>query len=59
MAWKLLCALDKEGYPELADRARLLNKRDNFVMKYDPVEIEKRERSEKQRNKDSKRRKNE
>lgn len=57
MAWKLLCALDENGYPELAERARFLNKRDHFVMKYDPVEIEKRERSEKQR-KDSKRRKN-
>jgi len=40
MAWKLLCALD-ERYPQLATRARTLNKRDNFVMKYDPVEIEK------------------
>mmetsp|Transcript_16680 Transcript_16680/g.38503 ORF Transcript_16680/g.38503 Transcript_16680/m.38503 type:complete len:432 (-) Transcript_16680:306-1601(-) len=59
MAWKLLCALEKEGYPELADRARSLNKRDNFVMKYDPVEIEKRERAELQRKVDSKRRKEE
>ena len=59
MAWKLLCALDREGYPELAARARLLNKRDNFVMKYDPVEVEKRERAERQRKSDSKRRKNE
>ncbi len=59
MAWKLLCALDENGYPDLADRARFLNKRDNFVMKYDPKEIEKRERAEKQRNEDSKRRKNE
>jgi histone arginine demethylase JMJD6 len=58
MAWKLLCAMEKEGYPELAARARALNKRDNFVMKYDPVEIEKRERAERQR-KDSKRRKKE
>jgi len=59
MAWKLLCALEKEGYPDLAERARFLNKRDNFVMKYDPVEIEKRERAERQRKNDSKRRKDE
>ncbi|MGK3735577.1 MAG: histone arginine demethylase JMJD6 [Bacillariaceae sp.] len=57
MAWKLLNALDEHGYPELAARARELNERDNFVMKYDPVEIEKRERTERQRKKDSKRRK--
>ena len=56
---KLLCALDEHGYPELADRARYLNKRDKFVMKYDPVEIEKRERAEQQRKADNKRRKNE
>jgi histone arginine demethylase JMJD6 len=59
MAWKLLCAMEREGYPELAARARVLNKRDNFVMKYDPVEIEKRERAERQRKSDSKRRKKE
>ena len=59
MAWKLLCALDENGYPDLADRARFLNKRDNFVMKYDPKEIEKRERAEKQRKEDKKRRKSE
>ena len=57
MAWKLLCALDENGYPELAERARFLNKRDHFVMKYDPVEIEKRERLEKQRKDSPKRRK--
>ena len=59
MAWKLLCALEENGYSELAERARFLNKRDNYVMKYDPVEIEKRERAEKQRKENSKRRKNE
>ena len=57
MAWKLLNALDEHGYPELAARARELNERDDFVMKYDPVEIEKRQRMERQRKKDSKRRK--
>ena len=59
MAWKLLCALEERGYPELAERARFLNKRDQFVMKYDPVEIEKRERAERQRRADTKRRKDE
>jgi len=57
MAWKLLCALDERGYPQLAARARALNKRDNFIMKYDPAEIEKREIAERQRKADSKRRK--
>jgi histone arginine demethylase JMJD6 len=38
MAWKWLCQLD-EHYPHLADRARKLNKRDHFRMKYDPVEV--------------------
>jgi len=48
MAWKWLCQLD-ERYPELAERARMLNKRDNFRMKYDPEEIRRREREEKRR----------
>jgi histone arginine demethylase JMJD6 len=42
MAWKWLNRLD-EVYPELANRARMLNQRDNFRMKYDPVEIKRRE----------------
>jgi histone arginine demethylase JMJD6 len=42
MAWKWLNRLD-EHYPELANRARLLNQRDHFRMKYDPVEIKRRE----------------
>lgn len=46
MAWKLLCALDQNGYKVLANRARELNKRDNFVMKYDPIEIAKREKED-------------
>mmetsp|Transcript_41597 Transcript_41597/g.99721 ORF Transcript_41597/g.99721 Transcript_41597/m.99721 type:complete len:532 (+) Transcript_41597:141-1736(+) len=45
MAWKWLCALEKD-YPELAARARAMNAADSFVMKYDPVEIERRERAE-------------
>jgi hypothetical protein len=36
MAWKWLCALEKE-YPHLAARARKLNERDGFEMKYDPA----------------------
>jgi len=42
MAWKWLCALDRR-YPHLADRARALNKRDSFVMKYDPSVMAKQE----------------
>mmetsp|Transcript_23013 Transcript_23013/g.65212 ORF Transcript_23013/g.65212 Transcript_23013/m.65212 type:complete len:182 (-) Transcript_23013:221-766(-) len=56
MAWKWLCQLE-EKYPELAARAKGMNKRDDFVMKYDPVEIERRERAERLRKKERKRRK--
>lgn len=38
----------EEVHPDLADRAKEMNKRDNFRMKYDPVEIERREREEKE-----------
>eukprot|EP00978_Attheya_sp_CCMP212_P001405 scaffold2957_cov55-Attheya_sp.AAC.4 len=48
MAYKLLCQLE-ERYPHLAQRARRMNKRDNFVMKYDPVEIRRREKEEERR----------
>jgi len=48
MAYKWLLKLD-EKYPQLAKRARELNKRDDFIMKYDPKEVEKRERDEKAR----------
>jgi len=48
MAWKWLCQLDKE-YPHLAERARHLNERDNFRMKYDPGEIKRRETEERMR----------
>merc|ERR1711953_880245 len=41
MAYKWLCQLEKH-YPQLAHRAKTLNVRDNFVMKYDPIEVEKR-----------------
>jgi histone arginine demethylase JMJD6 len=42
MAYKWLCQLD-EHYPHLAQRARAMNERDGFVMKYDPVEVKRRE----------------
>mmetsp|Transcript_23864 Transcript_23864/g.27625 ORF Transcript_23864/g.27625 Transcript_23864/m.27625 type:complete len:485 (+) Transcript_23864:295-1749(+) len=48
MAYKWLCKLDDQ-YPHLADRARELNKRDEFVLKYDPVEVEKRRKKEEER----------
>jgi histone arginine demethylase JMJD6 len=48
MAWKLLCQLEVK-YPELAERAKAANKRDRYVMKYDPVEVERRERAERKR----------
>jgi histone arginine demethylase JMJD6 len=46
MAWKWLCQLE-EDYPHLAERAKAANRRDNYVMKYDPVEVERRERERK------------
>mmetsp|Transcript_48724 Transcript_48724/g.137067 ORF Transcript_48724/g.137067 Transcript_48724/m.137067 type:complete len:429 (+) Transcript_48724:194-1480(+) len=58
MAWKWLCQLE-EKYPDLADRAKAANKRDRFVMKYDPVEVERREREERKRKEERKRRKQE
>lgn len=45
MAWKWLCHLENE-YPHLAARAKELNMKDNFVMKYDPMEVSKRKREE-------------
>lgn len=42
MAWKWLCALQKH-HPDLAKHALALNTRDYFVMKYDPVEVKRRE----------------
>lgn len=58
MAWKWLCQLEQK-YPDLAERAKAANKRDKFVMKYDPVEIERREREERKRKEERKRRKQE
>jgi histone arginine demethylase JMJD6 len=43
MAWKWLQQLESH-HPDLARRARELNERDGFRMKYDPAEIERRRR---------------
>jgi len=43
MAYKWLSQLDKH-YPHLAATARKLNRRDDFVMYYDPEEVAKREK---------------
>lgn len=48
MAWRWLCELDVH-YPDLADRARTINRRHNFRMKYDPGEVKRREYEEKRR----------
>lgn len=48
MAYKWLLKLE-ETYPHLAKRARELNMRDGYIMKYDPLEVEKRNREEEQR----------
>lgn len=39
LAWKWLCELELR-YPHLAHRAKTMNARDRFVMKYDPVVME-------------------
>eukprot|EP00558_Chaetoceros_sp_UNC1202_P008847 CAMPEP_0197251104 /NCGR_PEP_ID=MMETSP1429-20130617/55751_1 /TAXON_ID=49237 /ORGANISM="Chaetoceros sp., Strain UNC1202" /LENGTH=89 /DNA_ID=CAMNT_0042713097 /DNA_START=106 /DNA_END=375 /DNA_ORIENTATION=+ len=48
MAYKWLCRL-QETHPHLAKRARELNDRDGFVMKYDPEEVELREKREREK----------
>mmetsp|Transcript_19658 Transcript_19658/g.28897 ORF Transcript_19658/g.28897 Transcript_19658/m.28897 type:complete len:449 (-) Transcript_19658:331-1677(-) len=48
MAWKWLCHLDRE-HPRLANRARSLNKTDEFAMRYDPAQVRKRKRAEERR----------
>ena len=45
MAWKWLCKLE-EVHPDLANRAKAANARDNFVMRYDPAEVARRAREE-------------
>jgi histone arginine demethylase JMJD6 len=51
MAWKWLGQLQRE-HPELAERARQLNERDSYRMKYDPVEIKRRDEEKKRRKKE-------
>ena len=48
MAYKWLMKLEDQ-YPHLAKRARELNEQDAFVMKYDPVQVEKRRGVEEKR----------
>jgi histone arginine demethylase JMJD6 len=48
LAWKWLCQLELR-YPRLADRAKAMNARDKFVMKYDPLVIEMLEKAEEER----------
>jgi len=48
MAHKWLLQLE-EHYPHLAQRARAMNERDGFVMKYDPAEVTRREQEEQHR----------
>lgn len=50
MAHKWLCQLDVH-YPHLAKRARELNQKDGFVMKYEPEEVRRREKEEERRRK--------
>lgn len=45
MAYKWLVQLE-QFYPELAQRAKDMNVRDGFVMKYDPVEMQRRQEEE-------------
>jgi len=55
MAWKWLCQLEMK-YPNLASRAKAMNARDEYVMKYDPVEVKRREKEEKKRRRKEERR---
>jgi histone arginine demethylase JMJD6 len=50
MAWKWLQQLDLK-YPHLAERARHLNERDHFRMKYDPEILRKRDGEDKRQQK--------
>ena len=49
LAWKWLCQLN-HNYPNLAERAKTMNERDKFVMKYDP-EVMKHAEAERRRKK--------
>lgn len=48
MAYKWLVQLEQH-YPDLFQRALAMNERDGFVMKYDPVEVKRREEEEARR----------
>lgn len=48
LAWKWLCQLELR-YPHLANRAKALNARDKFVMKYDPLVMQMRQAAEESR----------
>lgn len=48
LAWKWLNQLAVH-YPHLAERARELNRRDKFRMKYDPIEIKRRQEEKRRR----------
>lgn len=52
LAWKWLCQLDVR-YPHLAHRARSMNYRDRFLMKYDPAVIAMREAQRRQSDEES------
>lgn len=56
MAYKWLCQLDIY-YPHLAKRARDMNERDGFVMKYDPEQVKLREEQEKREEEEQQKRK--
>jgi len=53
MSWKWLCKLET-NYPHLAARAKKMNERDGYVMKYDPIQVEQRRKEEKRFRKDRK-----
>ena len=53
MAYKWLCQLDVH-YPHLSKRAREFNQRDDFVMKYDPEEVTRREQQEQEKKRSKK-----
>ena len=56
MAWKWLCQLENKS-SHLATRAKKMNQRDQFVMKYHPNEVKRREQEEKQKKEGKQRKK--
>lgn len=49
MASKWLNALEI-SYPSLAERAKYLNRRDNYTLKYDPEELKRKDKAKRQKN---------